>query len=377
MTKYKLQTISYPEACENLAVLPIELRYIFARYPEYKPKVCELLQTGQALGIRTELESPEKLLSAVHAISTFSQHNFIITWLPALLRDKHVPKFFPEDLGRAAAAGHDLHEAVRAIEDERLNFKRVVLVDGGDNHLVNELSELIQPLAVDYAVFRIVADNANERTEIAQSIVKALLFIGPIAHVLEKFAAGIGKVFAASADDLLGEAAELTALRGSGFTWRELIKRSYILVPIFLLAVWGAYQVEGLLETGHLIWGGAVFGLSAVALSLTTAIQSFFMYRRNLKKLVSENKVSDMRDGELTWLALRQDFTNPARLGLFLGAALAPMVGIIGALLGWMHNGWVLAAIGSTESIVAGVTVILADRLSDWRFHQKLRRRLG
>jgi hypothetical protein len=58
-----------------------------------------------------------------------------------------------------------------------------------------------------------------------------------------------------------------------------------------------------------------------------------------------------------------------------MGAGLAPFMGIGGALLGVMDNGWALAAIGSTESIVAGLTVILADRINEWRFARTLRKR--
>jgi hypothetical protein len=191
--------------------------------------------------------------------------------------------------------------------------------------------------------------------------------------VLEHYASGIGKLFAASADDLLGEGAEIMALRGSGFSWKELAKRSRILIPVFALATYGAFSVEGLLQRGQLVAGGIVFGLSAVALSLTTAIQSLFLYRQYLKKLVAEGKTTTT-DQQLTRVALRQDFTNPARLGLILGASMAPFMGIIGALTGVMHNGWVLAAIGSTESIVAGLTVILSGRISEWRFHRTLRK---
>ena len=69
-----------------------------------------------------------------------------------------------------------------------------------------------------------------------------------------------------------------------------------------------------------------------------------------------------------------QDFTNPARLGLIIGALMAPLMGIIGSLLGVMDNGWVLATIGSTESIVAGVTVISAGHINEWRFRKKIKK---
>lgn len=377
---YRLDVISLPEECDWEKYLPIEIRYIFSRSPESREKIRTILSEGKAIGVRTVLRTPEVVLKAIHDISTHSQHNYIITWLPKLLSDKHLPIFTEADHLRAKEQGVDLAEAVEIILRDRLRFKRLVLIDEEnvgikpeEQRLMSEFSELIYPLAVDYSVFRVIADNASERTEVAQSIIKALFVVGPIAHVLEHYASGIGKLFAASADDLLGEGAEIMALRGSGFSWKELAKRSRILIPVFALATYGAFSVEGLLRSGQLVAAGMVFGLSAVALSLTTAIQSLFLYRHYLKKLVAEGKTTTTSQ-QLTRVALRQDFTNPARLGLILGASMAPFMGIIGALTGVMHNGWVLAAIGSTESIVAGLTVVLSGRISEWRFHRTLRR---
>lgn len=377
---YRIDVISLPEECDYEEYVPVEIRYIFRRYPEYKEKIKKILEQGKAVGVRTVLRTPENILRAVHTVSVYSQENYIITWLPELLRNKHLPKFLERDYLRAAEHGENLRDAVETILRDRLRFKRLVLIDEEnigidprEQKFMNELSELIYPLAVDYSVFRVIADNARERTHIAQGIIKMLLFIGPIAHVLEKFAAGFGKVFAASVDDLLGESAEIMALRGSGFSWSELAKRSRILIPVFVLATWGAFSVEGLLDAGHPVWGGAVFGLSAVALSLTTAVQSIFMYRRNIQKLVADGKVSLGERRDLTRLAFIQDFTNPARLGLLLGAGMAPVFGIVGSVFGWMHNGWVLAMIGSTESIVAGVTVMFAGYINEWRFSRRLR----
>ncbi|MDP3769948.1 MAG: hypothetical protein U1A23_01085 [Candidatus Sungbacteria bacterium] len=378
---YKIEVLSLPEECDFDDSLPFEIRFIFKTYPEYRQRIRTILTQGKAIGVRTVLHTPENILKAVHTISVHSQKNYIITWLPGLLRDKHIPHITQDDRNRAGQHGENLDEAVDIILRDRLRFKRLVLIDEenkgihpDEQRLMTELSELIYPLAVDYSVFRVIADNARERTKVAQTIVKALLIVGPVAHVLEKFAAGIGKIFAASADDLLGESAELMALRGSGFTWRQLIKRSRILIPVFALATWGAFSVEGMLEQGHILLGGAVFGVSAVALSLTTAIQSIFMYRDSIKKLAHEHKIHTATPWEYTKIAIIQDFTNPARLGLLCGASLAPVMGMIGAVMGYMHNGWILAAIGSTESIVAGLTVIFAGPLNEWRFKKKLKK---
>lgn len=377
---YRVEVISLPEECDWEEFLPAEIRYLF-RWPEYKERIRTILSQGKAIGVRTVLRTPENILQAINTVSVYSQHNYILTWLPVLLRDQRRPRFLKTDRVVAKEHGKDLDQAIGTILHDRLQFKKLVLIDEenigikpAEQQLMSELSELIYPLAIDYSVSRVIADNARERTAIAQTIIKMLLIVGPIAHILEKFAAGIGKVFAASIDDVLGESAELMALRGSGFKWRELVKRSRVLVPVFALASWGAFSVHHLIAEGHLIQGGVIFGLSAVALSLTTAIQSLFMYRKNLQKLILEDKVKLKGSWNIIKAALAQDFTNPARLGLFIGASLAPLMGIIGSLLGLMSNGWALAAIGSTESIVAGLTVILSGRINELRFKRRLMR---
>lgn len=381
---YSVKVVSLPEELDWDEFLPLELQYVFKRMPESKERLRVLLGAGKAIGVRTIELTPERVLEAVKHISIHSQHNCILTWLPELLRDKHMPIFSPEDHARAKEHGADLDADVRAILDARLSFKKLVLIDeenvgiaDEDRRLMRELSETIYPLAIDTIVHRAVVDNANERTEIAQNIIKAMLFIGPITHMLEKWIPGVGKVFAATTDDLMAEAAEISALRGSGFSWKELRKRFIILVPIFALATYGAFQVEPMLEHGYVLLAGAVFGLSAVALSLTTAIQSVGMYLGSVRALKSEGKwhahASSKSD---LWAAIVQDFTNPARLGLLLGASMAPIMGMIAAALGWMHNGWILALVGSTESVVAGLTVVFSNRIAAMSFRRRLKRLL-
>ena len=378
--KYKVLVVSHPEELDWEKYLPLELVYLFKTKPESKTELRDLLSRGFAIGVRTTMNTPERVLRAINEIAVISQKNCILTWLPPFLRDKHRPVFTAEDLAEAARRGVDLDSALDLILAERLRFKRLVLVDednvgigAKEQRLMTELSEVIYPLSIDYIVHRVVNDNANERTAVAQNIIKALLVIGPIAHVLEHYLRGIGKVFAASADDLLGEAAELMALRGSGFKWRELARRSRVLVPVFALATLGAFSVEPLIHSGRVALGGVVFGFSAVALSLTTAIQSVGMYKQNIVALIKNGKLRLANQSPFR-MALVQDFTNPARLGLLIGAAMAPFFGMIAALLGLMSNGWVLATVGSTESIVAGLTVILSNRINEWLFHQKLRK---
>ena len=177
---------------------------------------------------------------------------------------------------------------------------------------------------MDAIVHCAVFDNAHTRTETARAIIKALVVIGLAAHGLEHLLSGLER-FAASADDVC-RSRGVFALRGSGFTWRQLARRSRILVPVFLAAVWLCVRVELLLDAGRPGMAGFAFGVSAVALSFTTAVHPSSCTRAAFRELVAEGKIQPgPRRTPYMRLAVRQDFLNPARLGLlFLGALVSP-----------------------------------------------------
>ena len=177
----------------------------------------------------------------------------------------------------------------------------------------------------------------------------------------------------------MSEAAELLALRGSGFSWAALWRRSFILIPVFIVATYLAFTSEHFVKSENYFIAGLFFGVSAVALSLTTAIQSIFMYRGCVKKLIKEEKIPALSDWDITKLALRQDFTNPARLGLFLGASAAPLSAMISfnVFTNLLHNGWFLALLGSTEGLVAGLTVLTARKINSANYRQRLRKAIA
>ncbi len=383
LNRYHLSAVTIPDELHFFTRLPLEIQFVIAKKPERLHTFRQLLEQGFGIGVRTVNQTPETVLASVDLLSQRTQENTVIPWLPRLLQSGEWPMFSDADVLAAKADGVDLAEQVRTILDRRQDFKKIVLIDlhnaglsEAQRNIVRELNEDLYPLAVDYIVNRVLFDNAHARTEIAQSIIKALLFVGPIAHALEHWFRGVGKIFAASADDLLSETAELMALRGSGFTWRQLARRSRILVPVFMLATWGAFSVEGLIERGHVPLAGIVFGLSAVALSLTTALQSVGMYKHAFQKLAASGKLPSPQNTSLLSLALRQDFTNPARLGLFVGAVSSPLLAAITFTFftSYVHNGWLLALLGSVESIVAGCTVIAAARINRRLFRQRIKK---
>ena len=382
---FNIDVVSLGEELEFPHLLPKELRYAFKKDPSLKSRVAALLRNGKALGVRTVERTPERVLSAINNISTISQHRTITTWLPQLLLSKTRPLFLESDHSHAAESGVDLDGETAVILSHRLDFKKFVLVNEArqdstdeDEHLIDDLNGIISPVVIRHVISRMTFDNADTRTATAQAIIKALLVIGPITHVLELYTHGFGKLFAASTDDVLAEAAELFALRGSGFTWNQLIIRSRILIPVFALATYGAFRVDPLIEAGHIALAGFVFGVSSVALSLTTALQSVRMYKQCIDDLVRDGKLS--RAGQMSrWIAaIKQDFTNPARLGLIIGSVLSPLVSM--TIFLWfpqfVHNGWVLATLGTAESLTAGFVVIVARRLNTLKFQLEMNRLL-
>lgn len=383
--RYHVSVVTAAAELEFSELLPLEIRYVLSVRPSRHEAFRKLLEQGFGIGVRTVDKTPERVLVAVDRISHECQHNTIVPWLENLLRRGDLPVFSEEELRLSEQKEINLYEEAQVILAQRFEFKKIIIVPlenqcvtESQQTLLRELNEDLYQYAIDFIINRVTFDNAHTRTAAAQAIIKALIVVGPIAHGLEHVVSGIGKVFAATADDLLSETAELMALRGSGFTWRQLIKRSRILIPVFILATWGAFQVEPLIESGRYALAGAVFGLSAVALSLTTAIQSIGLYHLSYVKLFREGKLKLEGGHGLWWYALHQDFTNPARLGLFIGAIASPINAAIVFTFApeLTKNGWVLALLGSTESVVASLTVMAAAKVNRMRFQARIRKAL-
>jgi hypothetical protein len=388
--RYSIHLLSLPEELDHEELVPLEIKYVFQRDPKTKMQVRKLLENEHlSLGVRTTKRTPERVVNAINNVSHYSQHLTTTTWLPDLIEKGKKPLITDADRKEAKKHGvKDLDEEVEVIYSYRDEFRKIILLDSKHDaasasqlQLIKHMNEVLMPMTLKSASKSMVFDAAHTRTEIAQAIIKALIVVGPITHFLEKFATGWGKVFAASIDDLMTETAEFFALRGAGFSWKQIWKRAFVLVPVFVLATWGLLSVEHFIEEGRYAVAGVLFGLGAVALSLTTAVQSIFMFHARVKELEEEKKMKFKKRSELWKVALVQDFTNPARLGLFVGAIASPILAAIvfsGAVYTnniWiLYNGWILALLGSTETIIAGITIIYARKISEMRFRKQLTR---
>jgi hypothetical protein len=458
--------------------LPLEARYILAQQPELREVLRALKRRGVEVQLVKLKRTPPAVLESVNRIAVLSQENFLLNWLPQLIREGKEPHLTPTANGRlrareAGRSGSMIDERatdaelrgilagdlaqIKTILPEFLAFE----TSAADDLSLRQVAQLNAPLrkiSREYAVRLLLFDNADDRTSEAQAVIKKLMVIGPAAHSLELAAhhfnlpllSVLAKGAAGSADDVIGEYAEIKALLGSGFTMHEVAKRLKIALPVGAAATVGAFQVTRLLKAGHEMQAGALFGASAVALSLVTAVQSISMYHKAYNELLKEGKIQgkvhtlvnsaefqaqlkrterelrrllepDQRQrllalvdaqlekletsGALTpgerarvlaelqdldlrqivaqvtapstldrwWQGVRQDFANPARLGIFIGAMLSPLVGATAGALGGLNNGFVLAGVGSVESLAAGSTVLAARTINELRYEHMLR----
>ena len=373
--RYRIVAMTSAEELADPHALPVEVQYVLAKRPEFHSAFHRLLKEGYGIGVRTVERTPGRILLAADRIAEHSQENTIVPWLPTMLQKEEIPVFTREEVERTREKEIDLYKEAKLILDERHEFRKIVLIDlhnrrihETDQAFMQEVNNVLYPLSVHAIVHRVVIDRSRTRPKTGEGVLKSALFIGPIAHVLEWWVLGLGKVFAALADDVLSEIAELVTLRQSGFTKRQLSRRAWTLAPVFILVTYGAFQVEPLLETGHPALGGAVFGLCAVVLSLTTSLQSIGMYRAAYAKLVRARKMT-LAPGQTLWsAAMRQDFMNPARLGFFLGALLTPAIAalVFTVFNRYTSNGWLLAFTASATTLIATGTVLLSEPVEKW-----------
>jgi hypothetical protein len=450
--------------------LPLELRHALTIDPAIGPLLADLTRRHIPLHLQKLGVTPPEVLHAISLIAVASQENLITTWLPRLVSSQGAqrPKLVPTELGQQRASRMGLLEPGEIATQERLEaaadtitrsideFVQVVVAPnaaGVDSHApeIERINRALGPARRLWAGRRMVFDNADERSHTAQEIIKKMMWVGPIAHGLELLNLGpAAKLFAGSADDVGGWYAEYRLLLETGFDKGMLLRQARrVQLPVFVGAGVASFTVESLLRSGHDLQAGALFGASAVALSLTTSIQSIRFYKEAYDALLAAGKIEGkvgplMNDaafqarlraferglddarglleparrqellgmvrqalgqqqlppaeveaivGELARLdfaavagrvrrpgslarwkqAVIQDFSNPARLGILLGSIAAPVAGMVAAKLGGMHNGFVMAAIGSTETVIAGATVMAAGALDNWRYRHALR----
>lgn len=355
--------------------VPFELEYVFRKLPESEERIRTLIERGYGIGVRTIRRAPKTVLEAVERVSEASQKGVIEPWLSRLIFHEEIPLFTEDELYEQNERGINLFTEAHAILGERFEMKRLVLVDleahgidEADREFLSHANLALQPLSAAYLHHRIHADRKPLKIRFTRTLLKAMVLIGPIAHVFELWVRGMGQMFAALADDVTREAADLTTLKGSGYTNRQLWKQSQVFLPVLIIAVWLSLQVEGLIEGGSLFAAGFVFGSVAVSFTIIRLLRTYARFRTSYAELEKSTKLPSGHLPSLSVFSFREIRMSPMRFGLFIGAFVTPVISGIAFVLFpiYTHNGWFLAFIASLEIFTAFLyrgNIIALDRV--------------
>lgn len=382
---YVITAVTHTTALDRPEALPPDVRFVLAASPELRTPLQHLLKNGYGIGVRTLRRTPGRILTAIDRIAERTQGNTLLPWLPTLLEKEEVPLFTREELEQAHADGIDLYEEARIIAEERDTFRKLVLIDLHDQRMsdahqavLRQANAALAPFAVAAMVHRTLLDRSRTEARLGDTLAKAVLFIGPLAHFLERWVAGFGIVVAAVADDLLSEAAQAITLRQSGMTRRQLRTRIALVLPPLMLAVLLAWQVTPLLQAGNVVQAGMLFGAAACMRPLMQIGQSIATYRAAYAALIRERKVL-LHPGQSSWsLAMRQTLLDTTHASSVIGLILMPLVAAGAFVLAGPHvtNGWLLALVASADIMIAAILTALIRPLERWWLHRRALQRL-
>ncbi|OAJ61442.1 hypothetical protein A6V36_23985 [Paraburkholderia ginsengiterrae] len=308
--------------------MPRELERLCELDPQVKDTLHKLQRQGATLQFVKCNQTPDAVLEAIRHVATQSQHNFVSNWLPPLVKADVAPTVRQADLDRInenhprqwakplskvdeesfrgkllerqsaedLAGKLDLDRSTALIQ----TFSRSVMcvtANAGDAASMRELAALNTKLADtfgrEYAHRLLTADDANSTSEGAQAIIKSLAVMAPTVEVVEGalHLGGVAKFIAASGDDVMAEAAELSALRGAGMTEAEMRKRIVFLAPFATAALAAASSIDTVAHKAGERAGGALYSVGAVMLSAVTGIMSVKYFAGHYRQLESEGKL--------------------------------------------------------------------------------------
>jgi hypothetical protein len=288
---------------------PLEVQYAIRRDPGLGALIEQARAEGVEIHFRRAERTPRDVLEAIDRIAVLTQENFVQTWLPALVRDGARPNLTLSARGLARARERGVLGEGASEAELRAQLERdVTTIQHASRHMMGfvtsrtsirhagldeRLEQALDPLRVDHAIARMMFDNADDNTHEAQGLMRKMMLIAPAAQGLEMLDLGsVAKMVAGTADDLMNVYIENKSLTGRGFSKQEVRKRYVAQGAVLAAATYGLKQVEPLLDSGHAATAGALFGLSAVALSLTSTLQSIAMYKNAYDALLREGKIA-------------------------------------------------------------------------------------
>lgn len=369
--RYHVEVVAPDPAELDLDLLPIEIRFAVELHPEWKDKLQALFERGYAIGIRTIRRCPPFLLEAVERIAGASQEGTMEPWLSRLVHDTEIPVFTEEELRQHYELGMNLFDEAHLILEYRHRMKQFLLVDlehhgieESDRTFVSEMDRTLRPVSETYLLHRIHADRVPRGFHLWKTLANTLLIIAPVAHVLERWVRGMGQLFAVLADDVIHGSAELISLRQSGYTSKQLWKHGQLLLPVLVVAVFVALQVESVRASSP-FFGGFLFGLAAALFPFADRLRRFAELRSGYAALEHAGKYPTEQRPSLSVLASRELVRNSSMRGSLIGLVLLPFIAGASFLLfpSWTQNGWFLAVVASTDFFVVLLVRAISTRL--------------
>lgn len=373
--RYRVRVVSTPAEYFDRARAPFELRFVIDALPDGFEIARGLLERGFGIGIRHAPWTPPRTMDAVREIAKGSQRGMLEPWISRLIFHEDIPVITEDELADAHDRGIHLYTEAHRILGERYGLLRFVLVDldgkgieERDRKDLDVLNQAIKPLAAAYLHHRISSDYTASKIRFISVALRAVLFVGPVAHLFERWVRGIGMLFSALADNVSREIGIAVSLRQSGYTPRQLWRRVRLYLPVLVIDIWLALQAYPLLKAGHSFFAGLLFAIAAVSFPWVSLIQSFADIRSSFGELERGRKLTNGNHATLTGLTVAEIRRDKIRLGLFVGACLAPPYA---GLLFWMNeglasNGWFLAFVAILDVLIAlafAGLLIAMDRL--------------
>jgi hypothetical protein len=330
---------------------------IFQAISKQSPGMLEAIlnQAGQ-VAISIPKRPPEDVIKALEAISIQTQETFISTWLPRLIEKGEKPIITAADRAKAPQVDFDaLMQKIKRYADSQVQIS----APGAEPTLVASVNAAIAPLRKKIMASNIEFESYNERAKTAKGIFYSVAGTTALGYAIEyvpflKFLNGFKEKIMSQVDDYGNWAGEVASVKGQGYSWGQVAASQCLALPAIAWTMLADLQFREktpvLDKNGEIkkrfgkplyrgihmdrwqsrLLRGMKFGLACGVLSIFASISTLMLMVYQHRKLTHEGKTQDSgpKDGlQGLWHsckeAFRQDIQYPARVGLFIGSALA------------------------------------------------------
>jgi hypothetical protein len=366
----------------SVAALPFELRFVCGHLDGAEEKIRALLDRGIGLGVRTTPRVSASVLDAVERVSMIAEERTLEPWLSRLVFHEEIPVFTDDDIAEANARGSNLYTDAHIILSERFTMIRIVPVDleahgleEDDLAFIQELNRTVEPLSAAFLHHRIRLDRRADAPPVRRLLISTLLAIAPIAHLLLMFVPGLGRLFAAIADDAARESSELVLLRTSGFTPKQLMRQGIVYLPVILLVEVLLIAEGSFIAAGAFFTAGLLFGIACISFPLVRSVQTFGELRSSYVKLHESRKYSKDASMGMSAMAFREAASHPDLVGSAVGIIAVPIIAACTFALfpAYLLNGWFLASFSALDVLLAILFLAAARACSRATFLSRVR----